>query len=205
MHFEVDDFEETWVFRTPFDFIHGRNLVATVQDWPKLLSQSYDNLTPGGVIEFAETDCAGCYSEDGTVLPDSPIDRYNRALADAGKILGRDAEAAPKLKGYLEAAGFVDVKEKRVKWPVGVWPKERSQKELGAVVGVGVQTGVEAYALAALTRVLGWELDKAKAFMEEVVRDMSNRKIHAIYPQYVVYGRKPTEEEVKAREAEKKA
>ncbi|RPA74047.1 S-adenosyl-L-methionine-dependent methyltransferase [Ascobolus immersus RN42] len=198
VRFEVDDFEEEWVYRRTFDFIHGRNLVGTVQDWPRLLQQAYKHLAPGGVLELDETHVTGCHSEDDTCPPGGPVDRYNKALAEAGLKMGRDATVAPRLKQMLEDAGFVDVVEKRIRWPVGMWPKDQHQKQLGAVALEVCNSGVEAYGLAALTRVLGWELGKAKELINEVVQTLGKRGVHAVYPQFIVYGRKPEEKPVEA-------
>jgi hypothetical protein len=39
--FIVDDFEEEWVYQTPFDFIHGRYLAGSVKDFGRLVQQAY--------------------------------------------------------------------------------------------------------------------------------------------------------------------
>ena len=36
--FKVDDFEEEWTWRVPFDFVHGRDLLPAVGNWSKSLS-----------------------------------------------------------------------------------------------------------------------------------------------------------------------
>lgn len=40
--FEIDDVESPWPPREPFDFIHSRYMLGSIQDWPKLLRQSYE-------------------------------------------------------------------------------------------------------------------------------------------------------------------
>jgi hypothetical protein len=40
--FEVDDVEETWTFpRNHFDFIHARDFIFSIRDWPKLVGQCF--------------------------------------------------------------------------------------------------------------------------------------------------------------------
>lgn len=49
--------------------------------------------------------------------------------------LGRSANSPVHFKAQMEAAGFVNVKEKIYKWPSNWWPKDKKYKELGALNG----------------------------------------------------------------------
>lgn len=41
--FEIDDYEQEWVYKKEsFDYIHGRNIVGAVKDWPALIKQAYE-------------------------------------------------------------------------------------------------------------------------------------------------------------------
>ncbi|RPA86304.1 S-adenosyl-L-methionine-dependent methyltransferase [Ascobolus immersus RN42] len=191
--FEVADYEEEWEFRHKFDYIHCRNLVGSVKDYAGLAERIYKNLVPGGVVEFQECHITGTYSEDATLHPASTIKQYSKYLAEAGEVLGQPMDVAPNLKSYLEGAGFIDVEVYEGRCPVGIWPRNKPQKELGSVAQEVLQTGVEAYGLAAFTRILGWDSERAKEFCEEVVREFNNRKVHKIYPIFVVTGRKKNE------------
>lgn len=43
LKFHVDDIEAEWGYEnTPFDFIHGRYLAASVKDFPRLVKQAYE-------------------------------------------------------------------------------------------------------------------------------------------------------------------
>jgi len=51
--FHVKDFEEEWTFgQGSLDFVHSRLLVAACRNWPRLLSQAFSALRPGGWIEI---------------------------------------------------------------------------------------------------------------------------------------------------------
>lgn len=40
--FEIDDAESEWSYeRDSFDFIHNRNFVCSIRDWPRLIAQTY--------------------------------------------------------------------------------------------------------------------------------------------------------------------
>ncbi|KAL9042223.1 MAG: hypothetical protein Q9214_003845 [Letrouitia sp. 1 TL-2023] len=67
--FEVDDCEEPWTFREPFDIVHVRYLAASIKDWPKLVSQAFNATKPGGYAEFQDYDFE-YHSDDGTLTDD---------------------------------------------------------------------------------------------------------------------------------------
>ncbi|KAH8661723.1 hypothetical protein BGZ61DRAFT_368615, partial [Ilyonectria robusta] len=50
--FEVDDFESEWLYRTPFDFIHARELEGCITNDDKLFQRAFQHLVPGGYIEL---------------------------------------------------------------------------------------------------------------------------------------------------------
>ncbi|RPA77275.1 S-adenosyl-L-methionine-dependent methyltransferase [Ascobolus immersus RN42] len=189
--FEVDNFEDEWVFRSKFDYIHGRNLTGSIKDPARLFKQIYDNLVPGGIVEICENHVTGLYSEDGTLKEDSALYKYHNLLSDIGHKVGQRMDISPEMKSYVENAGFQQVDEFKGKLPVGAWPKDEALKTIGLVAQEIVQTGVEAFGLAGFTRVLGWEPKKAKDFCEQVRADYNNRKIHKIYPIFIVHGTKP--------------
>jgi hypothetical protein len=43
LRFEIDDAEADWTWkRDSFDYIHNRNFVCAIRDWPKLIKQSFE-------------------------------------------------------------------------------------------------------------------------------------------------------------------
>jgi trans-aconitate methyltransferase len=54
LQFEIDDVENEWVYgHNSCDFIHARELVLSIRDWPRLIRQSFDRLKPGGYLQLA--------------------------------------------------------------------------------------------------------------------------------------------------------
>jgi len=51
--------------------------------------------------------------------------------------------------------------------------------------------GLEGYSMALLTRGLGMSNEEVQVFLADVRKDMKNPRIHAYWPMYFVYGRKP--------------
>ncbi len=52
--FQVDDVEDEWAHEEPFDYVHVRYMCASVGDFPTLIRAIFDNLTPGGFLEFQD-------------------------------------------------------------------------------------------------------------------------------------------------------
>lgn len=52
--FELCDCEDPWTWDSTFDYIHGRYITPYISDMSTLLRNIYDNLTPGGIVEFQE-------------------------------------------------------------------------------------------------------------------------------------------------------
>lgn len=46
LKFIVDDVEDEWGYEgSPFDYIHGRFLIASIRDWPRLIKQAFTYAT----------------------------------------------------------------------------------------------------------------------------------------------------------------
>ena len=126
VRFEVDDCESPWAYDEPFDFVFSRYMCTSVRDWPKLLKQAFDNIKPGGFVEFQDFDML-FYSEDGTLRENSNAQRWIRMIVDANRQAGREPSPGPKLEGWMRGAGFVNVVPKRYKVPIGPWAKDALQ------------------------------------------------------------------------------
>lgn len=195
--FEVDDIEASWTWKTPFDLIHCRMMTGSVKNWPRLIEQSFENLTPGGWLQLAD----GVFpirSDDGTMTESSAVLKWARLFTEALSLAGQRIDSALQYKEQLEAAGFVDVEEVVYKWPSNQWPKDRKLKEIGAWQYESWVTGVDAISIAAFTRILGWTPTELEVLLAAVRKEFKDTKIHSYFPIYVVYGRKP---ESKAPEA----
>jgi len=85
--FEIEDAEDDWVFpKVSFDYIHVRELLMSIRDWPKLIGQSYEHLKPGGWLELGMTNPRTC-CDDGS------LDLKNSFYAESAKVFFELAEA----------------------------------------------------------------------------------------------------------------
>ncbi|KAL2012341.1 hypothetical protein VTN00DRAFT_5059 [Thermoascus crustaceus] len=191
LEFVVEDFENEWLYEPDhFDFIHARTIAGCVQDWPRLLRQSFKHTKPGGYFEIQEF-AVRAWSDDGTLKADSPYAQYLKCLDDAGKKSGRELNIYDRLKQWVIDAGYTDVVEKVYILPLAPWPKDPTLKELGRWQAIGAQDAVEAYGLRLYTQVLGWSAEEAKVHYELVKEQLKDHKVHAYTKMYTVYGRKP--------------
>lgn len=106
LQFETDDAEDEWLYTQPFDYIHIRNMGASIADWPKLVSRSLSNLQPGGWLEVQEH-AIEMHSEDGEV-PKNTRDWLGE-MEGAARTFGKEMNVAMLIGDYLTNAGFVDV------------------------------------------------------------------------------------------------
>jgi len=124
-------------------------------------------------------------SDDGTYTPDTNTHRYYALVNEAAERSGRHLNDARKLPELLPDVGFVKTVQKCYNTPLGLWPLDKRQKELGKVMWYIAMSGFEAYSLALLTRVLGMRLDEVMELIEEVKREISEHRIHVWNPQSV--------------------
>lgn len=117
------------------------------------------NLEPGGYLELQDVFLPyGC--DDGTMTADSPLYRASALCVEGAAVSGRRIDLAPEYKTYLERAGFVDVVERRFKWPLNEWPKHPHYKLLGAWTRECLDKGAEGLVMALLTRNLQWTKER---------------------------------------------
>ncbi|AEO60693.1 hypothetical protein MYCTH_2310196 [Thermothelomyces thermophilus ATCC 42464] len=188
--FEVDDVEDPWVHPAKFDWIFCRYMAASIHDWPKLMSQIYENLNPGGYAEFQDFNLT-YYSEDGSLTESHALRRWNGRLTDAAFSLGRDPNPGSKLEGWVKAAGFAGVTARRYRVPIGPWARNPLLKEVGAWNLAQVLNGLDGLSMRLYTTVLGWKEDEIWALLEQVRKDLADPSVHALFELHVVYGQKP--------------
>ena len=114
-------------------------------------------------------------------------------MQEGGSVAGFPLDAIPKVQQMMKDAGFIDVVALPKKWPTNTWPKDSHHKEIGLWALENFRWGCESMSLALFTRALGWTADEVKVFMALVRADLKNRKYHAYWNFWVIYGRrKPT-------------
>jgi hypothetical protein len=96
----------------------------------------------------------GLTSDDGSVAPNSILDRWGETLLNAGDTSGRDFRTHARIKGQLETTGFEEVTEIIYQVPIGSWSEDLDMREVGQWNLARWDQGIEGWSLALLTRVL---------------------------------------------------
>ncbi|KAH7176370.1 S-adenosyl-L-methionine-dependent methyltransferase [Dactylonectria macrodidyma] len=188
--FEVDDYEEDWVYRTPFDFIHIRELEGCIGDSERLFGQAFRHLTPGGYIELQAVN-GEFLCDDGTIEKATNAVSWMEYLCKGAAQFGKPVDCTAKWRDMLIAAGFVDVHQEIRKLPIGMWPKDPKLKEIGKYQSVQELQVIDSYTPGIFGHGLGWSMEEVQVIMAKVKKDLKDPSIHLYLPVYFIYGRKP--------------
>jgi hypothetical protein len=133
------------------------------------------HLKPGAWIEHVEYGI-DFKCDDGTLSADSPLhtisevsycpialfqeyaSNMKQLFRDAGEITGQVFDVLGTMRKDIEDTGFTNIHERVYKDPIGSWPADPKLREVGKWTLLGLDLGLEGYALATLTRVLGVSL-----------------------------------------------
>lgn len=74
---------------------------------------------------------------------------------EASQITGVPFLITEMMKPGIEKAGFQNIVERKLKVPLGAWPKDSKLQKIGKLCLLSFDTGLEGWAMATLTRVLG--------------------------------------------------
>ena len=137
-----------------------------------------------------------CHADDESTPEGSPLRRWGELFTLAGEKMGKPLDVLDRQYAWLREAGFEDVIEQRFKMPDGTWPSARTEhgrkmKEIGRWRMVEVEAGMEGWALAPMTRVLGMTFEEVQVFLAECRSAWRDRRVHGYTRVSVVYGRKP--------------
>ncbi|KAL4881871.1 S-adenosyl-L-methionine-dependent methyltransferase [Aspergillus karnatakaensis] len=188
--FEVDDFELTWSYSQPFDYIHGRELEGFIRDHDHVFTEAFKNLKPGGYFEISSID-VNTYSDDDTHLRATNLLEGIKNMHAASKKFGKDMDTTSTWKERLENAGFINVHEETYKLPQSPWAKDPKLKELGRYHQVNMFEAIPPYCYALFTRVLGWQRPEIEALVAGIRHELRDYSIHLYSKVHVVYGQKP--------------
>ncbi|KAI1756237.1 S-adenosyl-L-methionine-dependent methyltransferase [Xylaria castorea] len=178
--FEIDDIEDEWMFSSKFDYVHGRHMVGSITDFPKLFASIYANLNPGGWVELQDY-YVKLQSIDGT-LDGTALQRWNHMLNHALTFTGRSGLHTVKYRRWLREAGFEDAREEVFAVPGNPWAKGEEQKQLGALQMENILEGLYGISISLFTKFLGMSPQAVETLLVDVRKDLMNRNIHFYYP-----------------------
>lgn len=85
------------------------------------------------------------------------------------------------MRGEIEKAGFVDLREKVYKWPIGAWPRDPVLKEAGRLNWHMWRTGLDGYARYLLTKFglpEPWSIEEVQVYVAKVRAEINNPRYH---------------------------
>ncbi|KAJ4409040.1 hypothetical protein N0V91_002855 [Didymella pomorum] len=190
--FEIDDVEEDWPYRrAEFDFVHGRDLMTAVRDWPRLIAQAFTHLKPGGWIQLCST-IPGALSDDNTIPADSGYVESGRLYFDIAERMGAPLDAPKAWAKQMKDAGFENVRDEVYKLPMGAWARSKRLRTVGKMEQIMIlDGGFEAYMLRGYTQVLSGRAEDLTAILERAKREVRDPSVHTYVQYWITYARKP--------------
>ncbi|KAI1411059.1 S-adenosyl-L-methionine-dependent methyltransferase [Hypoxylon sp. FL1857] len=187
-HFHIADVYEDWKFNRPFDFIHVRSL-GEPTDQRRLFKSIYDNLAPGGWVEFQEW-ILHAQSSDRS-LEGTAFQKWNKLMAEGVKNLGRSLFYILDYKRQLEQTGFENIIERKYAVPTNTWPPGKQSQRIGAMQRNNTLQVIDIYSLSVFSQGLGWSKDALDRLLVDVRKDIENTRIHSYSTLMTVYCQKP--------------
>ncbi|RYP23239.1 hypothetical protein DL765_001148 [Monosporascus sp. GIB2] len=193
LRFEIEDAQLDWTFKPEsFDFIHVRYMYGAINDWPKLYSQLYRFLKPGGWFQHLEPDIE-MRSEDPNleIGEDHIFKQWARVFYEAGDKLDRTFRVTENMKSWANDAGFNSVVHKKFKIPLNAWPKDDNLKQQGMYCGYYLDLSLDGFALYPIGQILGWSFEEVQVIVAKMRAAVRNPKNQGVCYHHVVYGQKP--------------
>ncbi|KAK4182903.1 S-adenosyl-L-methionine-dependent methyltransferase [Podospora australis] len=191
--FEIDDIENDWLWGSnTFDFIHARELIMAIRDWPRLFSQAYNALKPGGWIQLGAS-VPEFQADDGTLPADSAYIETGEIFFEMSAKIGVSGKEPKKWVQYLQEAGYEEITQKIFKIPTNPWPKDERLKKIGALELTHYRDGIMNVFARGYTQILGGDETYFQVLMARARNEIMNRDMHSWVPLwvYVVYAKKP--------------
>lgn len=186
---QEDAEKDDWSHHPRFDYIHLRLVTVWFKDLEQMLGRIYNQLTPGGWVEFQEYPTE-VLSQDGSTKGSQFEHLMMTLYTEAMTKFGMDVRVPLKLKALLEKVGFVDVQETVEGYPMGPWPKDPELKRLGAAGAanmLNVTRGVMHKALIAA----GNKKEDIDRMADTVEKEVYGGDMHCYKAYLVVTARRP--------------
>jgi hypothetical protein len=151
-------------------------------------------LKPGGWYESQEP-TVEITADDGSVPEDNILKQWCINVNNATDKIGKTCRVGPSIEKWMEEAGFVNIKQEWYKLPIGIWPKDPTDKEIGAFNLVNMLDGTEGFTMALYTRVLGKSIEETTQTIKNIKKNLKNKDFHMYFQFVVTYGQKPKEAE----------
>lgn len=189
--FEIEDVEEDWPYpRQYFDFIHGREFLYAIRDWPRLISQAHNALRPGGWIQLASS-YPLLRSDDDTLPPNSALLEITDSFIEISEKAGASVHALREWKHQLTDAGFINVADVVLKIPMNGWPKDDLLRQVGELEEWMLRDGMESLMLRGWTQVLHRPAEDLALYIALAKKELRDTSVHSYIFFHITYGQRP--------------
>lgn len=127
------------------------------------------------------------HAEDGSVVENGLFDFYE-ILANAMSTANLDLNAITKAREELISAGFINVREKVLRMPIGKWMEDRELKEIGSLFETVVRSAIPDIAMRAIEDGLDWSPREVTVLGAKASLSLPSPMY---FPLYIVTGQKP--------------
>jgi len=195
--FEVDDAEDEWIYKTPFQYIHARAILSCFSTPKDVIQSAYDALAPGGYLEFQDPVIPMKWVTPPP--PDCAFVKWNQLSVEASNAGGRAWNNVQHYSRWFSEVGFEDVHEETFFLANGPWPEgETDEAKVQRMVGIwqreNLLEGLEGMTVKNLARI-GWEPEESKVLIAQVREELNAITPGSSYKPYndvvSVWGRKP--------------
>ncbi|TVY34958.1 Secondary metabolism regulator [Lachnellula subtilissima] len=190
--FELDDYNLEWQDVNKYDLIHQRELLGSIPNWPKFYKECFKALKPGGWIDCSEP---GLYFESfyDTLGEDHAYKTWGTAMLEAGNKAGMSFDVAPYMKGWLEDAGFINVRERKFCCTIGKWSKDPWERDVGVWEQLRLDAGCQDFCERRFMNELGWRAEEVTVFCARMRTAIKNNRLLAHHWFHFVVAQKPLE------------
>ncbi|KAK1731279.1 UMTA methyltransferase [Colletotrichum acutatum] len=178
VRFEIDDVESDWLYGDQFDLIFSRYMAGSLSDWPTLVSRAYENLRPGGWVEFQDYDFEFS-SLNHSLKPHHKTYQWDHEFLKAAKLCGIEPCPGSKLEHWVKDAGFINIGHKAIRVPLGPWAKDEYHQDIGLGNLIQLLDGLEAFTLRLFCGVLGKTEEEVSTQLSEVRQELRSQVFHA--------------------------
>lgn len=142
------------------------------------MADTESSLRPGGYVELQDFCLPTHFMGGGSgSRDDSLFMQYNDCIMEATSRIGVNTNVPTLWKDQLAEIGFVNIHVQWCHWPVGPWAKGKRNKVLGKLLWQDLYQGIDTVSNL-LTRILGWDTERADKFLEDCRVEMKEHKYH---------------------------
>jgi hypothetical protein len=105
---------------------------------------------------------------------------WSKLVAEALNKRGFESDPTINFRRYMEDAGFINIQEQLIQWPIGTWPKGAREKLIGRIMIDNLRMAVRPLATAMFAHFLQWTDEQIQEFVPRAEEDIVG-KVGCIY------------------------